>query len=98
MPAVPLFCIHRRLLIPLKQEPASRRHPDEAMCVRLLSSDQIFCVCKNKLAAELLRSALKPESWFLIAERTKRGKCMQEGYVGLGLQMLSWRAFATKGL
>lgn len=38
----------------------------------LLPSDQIFCVSGNKLAAELLRSALKPEAWFVITERTKR--------------------------
>lgn len=56
---------------PFKAGTASRRQPDEGRCV-LLPSDQIFCVSGNKLTAELLRSALKPESWFLITERGKR--------------------------
>lgn len=57
---------------PFKAGTASRRQPDEGRCV-LLPSDQIFCVSGNMLAAELLRSALKPESWFLITERMKLG-------------------------
>jgi hypothetical protein len=61
---------------PFKAGTASRRQADEARCV-LLPSDQIFCVSGNKLAAELLRSALKPESWFLITERAKREREVQ---------------------